>query len=329
MELLFSSEMPAQQNKNSAIKASLHPRNLHRGNYAFDILIKANPELASYVFVNEHKTRTINFSSPSAVKALNKSLLLAYYNLEYWDIPANYLCPPIPGRADYIHHIADLLADKQKANTSNTGNTKCLDIGTGANCIYPIIGLQSYNWSFVGSDIDPVSIESAKNIINRNQGLRDKIEIRKQDKPSRIFFGIIQKDEKFEATICNPPFHASAKEARTLSIKKNANLHGGKISKLNLNFGGQSNELWCKGGEQKFVLSMIRESKKFATSCFWFTTLISKKENVKIAVSAIKKVEAFEIKTINMKQGNKISRIIAWTFLNPEQQEKWKNSRWK
>lgn len=319
--------MSAQNKVKSEIKTSLHPRNLHRSKYNFDLLVNANPELVSFVFTNAHKTKTIDFSKPQAVRALNKALLLAYYELEYWDIPPHYLCPPVPGRADYIHNVADLLSLPSK-NINLKEKIKCLDIGTGANCIYPIIGARVYDWSFVGSEIDPVSIESAQTIIDRNPLLHKQIEIRQQTNPSDIFFGIIKKGEKFDATICNPPFHASAKEVQVASIKKTSNLSRERKVKINLNFGGQNNELWCKGGERKFVLNMIRESKKFSTSCFWFTTLISKKENLKVAISALKKNNAFTIKTIDMGQGNKISRIIAWTFLTPDQQKEWMNSRW-
>jgi 23S rRNA (adenine1618-N6)-methyltransferase len=37
-----------------------------------------------------------------------------------------------------------------------------LDIGTGASCIYPILGQTVYQWHFVASDIDPISINTAK-----------------------------------------------------------------------------------------------------------------------------------------------------------------------
>ena len=85
-----------------------------------------------------------------------------------WEIPKGYLCPPIPGRADYIHHISDLLA------SSNNGiipkdKVRGLDVGVGANCIYPIIGSSIYDWNFVGSDIEIESINSVENIINSNE----------------------------------------------------------------------------------------------------------------------------------------------------------------
>jgi 23S rRNA (adenine1618-N6)-methyltransferase len=309
-------------------KSSMHPRNRHRERYDFKLLTRCCPELAPYVFVNAYDDESIDFANPEAVKMLNKALLQQHYAIHNWDIPPGYLCPPIPGRADYIHHIADLLGSKNKGIIPVGNTIKCLDIGVGANCVYPIIGINEYGWSFVGSDIDPVSIESAACIVNSNPQLHGKIELRLQDNPHEILKGIIQNEELFDLTICNPPFHASKAEARVGTLRKLSNLSKNKITRPQLNFGGQSNELWCDGGEEKFVSRMIYESKQFATSCLWFSTLVSKESNLKSNYEALMKANALEVKTIPMGQGNKVSRIVAWTFFSPEQQKKWMNARW-
>ncbi|MDB5262681.1 MAG: rRNA methyltransferase [Adhaeribacter sp.] len=317
-------------------KAGLHPRNKHRERYDFKQLISSCPELGRFVKLNDYQDESIDFFNPEAVKTLNKALLKHYYDIDYWDIPKNYLCPPIPGRADYIHHIADLLGQQQPAGPgNNTGNkiprgnkVKCLDIGVGANCVYPIIGNKEYGWSFIGSDIDPVAIKSADKIIQLNPGLQGQVECRWQSNPKNIFSGIIQKDEHIDITICNPPFHASSAEAQAGAVRKLRNLKQKNIAKPILNFGGQNNELWCQGGEERFVSDMIFQSKEFAGSCFWFSTLVSKQANLKRAYQALKITQAVEIKTIPMSQGNKTSRIVAWTFLTPAQKIKWIKTRW-
>jgi 23S rRNA (adenine1618-N6)-methyltransferase len=314
------------------VKSGLHPRNKHRERYDFKQLIDSCPELSQFVELNDYKDETIDFFNPEAVKMLNKALLKHYYDIDNWDIPKNHLCPPIPGRADYIHHIADLLCCNNPEFPGRKiprGNKiKCLDIGVGANCVYPIIGNKEYGWSFIGTDIDPVSIESANKIIEMNPILKGKIEIRLQCNPQDIFYGIIQKSELFDLSVCNPPFHASLAEAQSGTVRKLRNLKHKKITKPILNFGGQNNELWCEGGEERFVGDMIYQSKQFSTSCFWFSTLISNQSNLKNAYKALKKVKTVEVKTIPMGQGNKTSRIVAWTFLTPEQQKKWINTRW-
>jgi 23S rRNA (adenine1618-N6)-methyltransferase len=314
-------------------KSELHPRNKHRARYDFKKLIKTSPELARFVRLNEYKDASIDFFNPAAVKALNKALLQHFYKLTYWDIPDGYLCPPIPGRADYIHHIADLLANTaaqvdlcQKIPKGN--KITCLDVGVGANCVYPIIGHQEYGWSFIGADIDPASIASAQKIVAQNPALKGHVDIRRQPNPKDIFKGILPPGELVDVTICNPPFHASMAEAQAGSKRKVSNLKQQRVSKAVLNFGGQSNELWCTGGESAFIANMVRQSQEFGSSCLWFSTLVSKQANVKGVLEALQAVGAKEVKTIPMSQGNKASRVIAWTFLTPAQQKNWIATRW-
>ncbi len=297
------------------IKSELHPRNKHRERYDFKLLIESFPALASYVKVNDYDDESIDFFNPTAVKTLNTALLKHYYQIENWNIPPNYLCPPIPGRADYIHHIADLLAKYNRGNIPTEPQIRCLDIGVGANCIYPIIGKREYGWTFVGSDIDAVAVKSAIKIIELNPALQGNIEIRLQPNPKDIFHGIIKKGERFELSICNPPFHASLAEAQAGTSRKLKNLKAKKATKPVLNFGGQNNELWCEGGEAGFLQEMVRQSREFADSVRWFSSLISKASNLKGVYAALKTVGATKVETLPMGQGNKQSRIVAWSFL--------------
>ena len=161
-------------------KTNLHPRNLDRFGYDFDQLITISPELEKFVSINEHAIKTIDFSNPEAVKALNKALLKTHFGIQKWDIPANYLCPPIPGRADYIHYLADLLASSNNGIIPEGETVQGLDIGIGANCIYPIIGNAAYGWSFVGTDIDEKAIQNCKKIIQNNPNLIDAISLQLQ-----------------------------------------------------------------------------------------------------------------------------------------------------
>ena len=309
-------------------KPKLHPRNKHRERYDLTLLTEALPELGAFVTLNIHQDETIDFANPKAVKMLNKALLKAYYDIEHWDIPPKYLIPPIPGRADYIHHIADLLCSSNYGNMPPGNQVTCLDVGVGANCVYPIIGVKEYGWSFIGSDIDPASIAAANAIIESNPLLRGKVECRLQTNPMDIFYGIIQKEERIDVSICNPPFHASMAEATFGSARKVSHLKQKKVAKPTLNFGGQDGELWCEGGEAKFVGNMIRQSRQFTTDVFWFSTLISKQSHLNSAYEALKKANAVTVKTIPMGQGNKTSRIVAWTFLTKEAQKTWRESRW-
>lgn len=311
-------------------KTELHSRNKHRVRYDFPQLIKSCNELAAFVSVNKFGNQSIDFFNPEAVKTLNAALLKHFYDIQNWDIPKNYLIPPIPGRADYIHYMADLLGSSNNNNIIPRGkNILALDIGVGANCVYPIIGTKEYGWSFVGSDIDKIAINSSINIINSNTSLKDTIECRFQKSSSTIFKGIIKLNEFFDLTICNPPFHSSLEEAMEGTQRKLKNLSSKKLKNVILNFGGQNTELWCEGGEKAFVKKIIEESSFYSTSCFWFSSLISKSSHLSDIYNELKKVNAFDVRTIDMAQGQKISRIVAWTFLDKNQQKEWQKKHWK
>ena len=305
-------------------KKNLHPRNQHRLGYDFDSLIQILPELKNFVGINEHQIQTLDFSNPDAVKALNKALLLAYYDIQYWEIPSTFLCPPIPGRVDYIHYLADLLAQSNNGIIPKGETVQGLDIGIGANCIYPILGNAVYGWSFVGTDIDEKAIQNCKKIIEKNPKLIDAISLQLQTEPRFIFKNIMESEDKFAFTICNPPFHNSKEEATKVALRKVNNLSTNKTTTPTLNFGGQNAELWCPGGELGFITQMIYESAKYPMHCLWYTTLVSKQAHLNSLYKTLNKVNAANISTIDMAQGQKTSRILAWTFLTEKQQKEWK-----
>lgn len=278
----------------------MHPRNPHKNRYDLRSLAKATPELAPFIAINKYGNESIDFADNRAVKALNKAILRSFYQIDHWDIPENYLCPAVPGRADYIHTVADLFADKK--------NLRVLDIGTGANCIYPLIGVHEYHWQFVASDVDSKALANAQEIVEKNS-LEDSIETRLQKSPEKIFESIIDPLEKFDLTICNPPFHESETQARQGTQRKLKNL--GKTKSSPLNFGGQSSELWCPGGEKAFIQRMVQESLQFGAQVKWFTTLVSKEENLPFLLKTLRQVAA-EARILDMELGNKKSRALSW-----------------
>jgi 23S rRNA (adenine1618-N6)-methyltransferase len=308
-------------------KASLHPRNPHQGRYNFDALIERYPLLERYLQSNPKGDQTINFSNDKAVLFLNKALLAHYYNIKSWKIPTGYMCPPIPGRADYIHYLADLLTRNRKKIPMGP-QIKVLDIGTGSNCIYPIIGSQSYGWHFVATDIDPTSIESANAIVQANPCLTNHVTVVQQTERQAILKGII--NSKFDLTLCNPPFHASMSEAKAVNKRKLKNLSKDKksVSHAKRNFGGKQVELCCRGGEIAFLKKMARESVEFAEQVCWFTSLVSKGDNIRPLKRLLEQLGAKQIEVVPMSQGQKISRFIAWSFLTKKQQASWARERW-
>lgn len=283
----------------------MHPKNIHKDSYDFNVLTKSNTELSKFVFLNKYGTTTINFADPEAILQLNKALLKHHYQVENWSIPVNYLCPPIPGRADYIHHLNDLLSEENME-----GRIKGIDIGVGANTIYPILASRIYNWRMLGTDIEKESVLAAQTNVGANSNLSGNIEIRHQEDHGSIFKGIIKEGEFYHFSMCNPPFHASQKDASKASLRKLKNL-GNESSELN--FGGQANELWCNGGEALFIKRMIKESIQFKSQVGYFTSLVSKKENLPKIYKQLKKLKA-TYKMVEMNLGNKKTRFIAWKF---------------
>ena len=299
-------------------KPGLHPRNRHRSRYDMQALCLSCPPLQDFIVQTPAGEPSVNFADPQAVKMLNKALLAHYYGVAHWDIPEGFLCPPVPGRADYIHHLADLLAEDNAGVIPKQATI--LDIGTGANLIYPLIGAHEYGWRFTGTEIDASAFSSAQAIINANAGLSRAIRLRRQKDAADIFNGIIHKNEQYDATLCNPPFHDSAAAARAGGERKRRNL--GQDRNDALNFGGQQQELWCEGGEVAFIKKMITESRDYARQVMWFTSLVSKGENLPPLYRALTDVGAVKVVKKEMAQGQKQSRFIAWTFLDEDKRRR-------
>ena len=296
-------------------KAKIHPRNKYQGKYDIKALVKASPELKTFVTKNVKGEDTIDFAQPEAVRLLNQALLKTQYELDFYELPESNLTPPIPGRADYIHYAADVLSSRSFGKVPMGPEVKVLDIGCGANCIYPIIGHLEYGWSFVASDISQDSLKTAEEICAKNGDKLSEIEFRHQPQARNVFNGILEKGEKYQLSICNPPFHASAEEAAKASGRKVKNLHGDKKEDTpKQNFSGIGKELWCDGGEKRFVQNMIYESVKVKDKVVWFTTLVSKESHLKLYYALLDKCDAWEVRTVPMGQGNKSSRLLAWTF---------------
>ena len=305
----------------------MHPRNLHQDGYDFPALCATSAALAKYVVTNPDGTPTIDFSNPKAVKLLNRALLMHYYGVNGWELPTGYLCPPIPGRADYLHSLADWLAKDTQEEILHGPTVRGLDIGTGANLVYPLVGQAAYGWSFVGTEIDPLALENAGKILAKNPQANQDISLREQTNPLQIFKGLLRQGEFFDFCMCNPPFHASPDEVRTVSQRTWHQLGQPGVKKTvaspKLNFGGADHELWCEGGERGFIKTMIEESKTIPKRVRWFSTLVSKADNLKPLEAVLKKAKVVETAQLPMSQGQKQSRILLWTFLNAQERMEW------
>lgn len=304
----------------------LHSRSRHNTSYDFKALCKVNPLLTPLVIKKNNGQKSIDFSDPISVVELNKAILLLNYKLKYWEIPENTLCPAIPGRAEYIHFMADLLSKSYGKKIPKGSNIKVLDVGTGASVIYPLIGHQQYGWSFIGSEVNEDSFASAQKILKENEIGKDDIDVRLQSNKEKIFENILLDNEMVDAVICNPPFHRSKDEAAEHTKRKWRNL-GHTKGKRFLNFGGQSSELWYQGGERVFIRKMIEESVNYKKNILWFSSLISKKDHMPYLMKQMVKHEVTEVTEIEMLLGNKKSRFLAWSYFTEKQRKAWAEFR--
>jgi 23S rRNA (adenine1618-N6)-methyltransferase len=315
----------------------LHPRNRHQGRYDLARLVRAHPALGRCIRIAgrpglgpavetaAHPDATIDFAEPRAVRALNTALLADWYAITGYVLPAGYLCPPVPGRADHLHHAADLLAADAGGAVPRGPDIRVLDVGTGANAIYPLIGHGEFGWRFVGTETSPPAIAVARRILAANPRVAGAIELRAQPDPQRIFTGVVAAGERFDLVVCNPPFHASAAEAEAGSRRKWRNLDRKAVGDRRpptLNFGGQQAELWCPGGEVGFIGRMIAESVAVAGQVGWCTALVSQAAHLPTLLTAARRAGAMDTRTIAMAQGQKQSRLFAWTFQNASQRRR-------
>ena len=286
----------------------MHPDNPFEKEYNFNGLIQSHPKLSEFIIVGKSDRKSIDFGDSKAIIALNTALLKRTFDVN-WELKPGHLCPALPGRLDYLIHVKDLLdAPSEKPITM-------LDIGTGASLIYPLLATAAFDWNCTASEVDIDSIEFAKKLLLLNPNLKTTT-LRNQRFKSKIFHHVMEENDYFDLVVCNPPFYKTQSEAEQRNIRKNKNLHNNES--ISHNFGGHSNELWYKGGEEAFIKTMASESASYGSQVGWFTCLISNSEHVKILKRYVRKANPTELRVVEMEQGNKKSRFIAWTFKTPK-----------
>ncbi|MGB3608356.1 23S rRNA (adenine(1618)-N(6))-methyltransferase RlmF [Psychroserpens sp.] len=282
--------------------------------YNFTELVACNPALAQFIQLNPLGKETIDFSNPKAVKALNTTLLKKNYKVDYWEFPDAHLCPPIPGRMAYIQLLHKLLK-----KSGITKNITVFDIGTGATCIYPLLGQAEFGWRFIASEIDNKAFKIANKIVENNS-LQSSVKLRFQKNPQNILTEVLNPNDRIAAAMCNPPFYKNEADALESNTQKLKGL-GQDSHTVKRNFSGTEKELCYPGGEKAFLHNYLYQSSLFKTNCFWYTSLVSKKEHVKSMQASLKKLGATSVKVLDMSLGNKVSRVVAWTFLNEKEQK--------
>ena len=234
---------------------------------------------------------------------MTKCILNYYFKIKYYSISNNFLIPTVPSRLNYINVINSLL--KSYGVKNNEKEIIGIDIGTGANIIYPLLGYSVYKWKFICSEINEQAFENASKIIKENN-LEENIKLIKQKYNNFIFIGIINRENRYTFTMCNPPYYDYEEEIKIEDKKRDCEY----------NF----DEIYYKNGEIGFFDKYFEESICYWKNVFIFTFLIGKKSNAEKIyekISENKGIKFFDIKRI--KTGNNMRYIIYWSFFNKYQ----------
>ncbi|KAK4803014.1 hypothetical protein SAY86_001217 [Trapa natans] len=316
-------------------QATIHPRNKYSEKPPdFALLASTYPSFEPFVFYSRDGRPRIDWTDFNATRELTRVLLLHDHGLNWW-IPDGQLCPTVPNRSNYIHWIEDLLLSEiiPRPNPCQD-NVRGFDIGTGANCIYPLLGASLLGWRFVGSDVTDVALEWAERNVRSNPQISEMIEIRRAGCHARcaqtedsfakgsvnsdsnvdqrnleecylelpILCDVLRDGETFDFCMCNPPFFESMEEAG-LNPKTSC--------------GGTPEEMVCPGGEKAFISRIIEDSAKLKQSFRWYTSMVGRKTNLKSLIFKLREVGVTIVKTTEFVQGQTCRWGIAWSFVPP------------
>lgn len=322
-------------------KRCIHPRNKYSDNPPdFGLLASLYPSFQSYVFYSREGKPRIDWKDFNATRELTRVLLLHDHSITWW-IPDGQLCPTVPNRSNYIHWIEDLLSSDTIPREDNV--VKGFDIGTGANCIYPLLGASLLGWSFVGTDVTDVALEWAERNVKNNPQISELIEIRKVDFEEKLI------DQNTNNGGSCMDFSRNTELSTSSSVElcsgENKNYHGPPIllgvvktgekfdfcmcnppffeameeSGLNPNTscGGTPAEMVCPGGEQAFISRIIQDSVQLKQSFRWYTSMVGKKSSLKSLIAKLREVGVTVVKTTEFVQGQTCRWGIAWSFVPP------------
>jgi 23S rRNA (adenine1618-N6)-methyltransferase len=118
--------------------------NLYQQRSDFKELARQDADFAAVI-----QGRELDFNDAKSVMQLTKTLLSLDFGLKIV-LPDDRLCPPVPNRHNYILWLKDLLdtSTYEPQRRQKVG----LDIGTGASCIYPLLGCTQRPWSFIATE---------------------------------------------------------------------------------------------------------------------------------------------------------------------------------
>ncbi|KAI9887988.1 MAG: hypothetical protein M1823_000245 [Watsoniomyces obsoletus] len=280
-------------------------RNPYQNGVDFESLAKDSPEFAQVL----KKNGQLDFSDPKAVQQLTMSLLNRDFNLKII-LPDDRLCPPVPNRLNYILWLQDLLdttSEEYRDNFDPNREVLGLDIGTGASCIYPLLGCsQRPKWRFLGTDIDDKNLQIAQQNISSNQ-LQSRIKLIKRRPLDPLIPKELIESQDVDFVMCNPPFYDSREEMLSLAEKK----HRPPFSACT----GAEIEMITPGGEIGFIQRLIDESVVLKEEVQWYTTMLGKFGSVTSIIERLKSAGIQNWAVTEFIQGTKTRRwAVAWSW---------------
>ncbi|GAV84273.1 Methyltransf_10 domain-containing protein [Cephalotus follicularis] len=330
-------------------RGTIHPKNKYSNNPPdFALLASLYPSFKPFVFYSRDGRPRIDWTDFNATRELTRILLLHDHGLRWW-IPDGQLCPTVPNRSNYIHWVEDLLSLDIIPNTNTNGdNVRGFDIGTGANCIYPLLGASLLGWRFVGSDVTDVALEWAERNVKSNPHVSELIEIRKvqfikdtnsieescSESEMDLNGNMAEEAELLPSSSFDLPCGASTgyygppilvgvvRDGEKFDFCMCNPPFFESMEEAGLNpktsCGGTPEEMVCPGGEKEFITRIIDDSAILRQSFRWYTSMVGRKSNLKFLTSKLWEVGVTTVKTTEFVQGQTCRWGLAWSFVAPD-----------
>ncbi|XP_032908848.1 RNA N6-adenosine-methyltransferase METTL16 [Catharus ustulatus] len=293
-----------------ALSKSMHARNRYKDKPPdFAYLAGKYPEFQQHVQTTLAGRVSLNFKDPEAVRALTCTLLKEDFGLTI-NIPVERLIPTVPLRLNYIHWVEDLIGHRDaEKQTLRRG----IDIGTGASCIYPLLGATLNGWYFLATEVDDMCFNYAKKNVEQNN-LSDLIKVVKVPQKTLLMDALKEESEIiYDFCMCNPPFFANQLEAKGVNSRNPR-----RPPPSSVNTGGIT-EIMAEGGELEFVKRIIHDSLQLKKRLRWYSCMLGKKCSLaplkeELRVQGVPKVTHTEFC-----QGRTMRWALAWSFYDDVQ----------
>lgn len=284
-----------------ALNKSMHPRNRYKDKPPdFAYLASKYPDFQQHVQTSLVGRPVVNFKEPEAVRALTCTLLKEDFGLTI-EIPLERLIPTVPLRLNYIHWVEDL-TDGQKQLRRG------IDIGTGASCIYPLLGATMNGWYFLATEVDDICFDYAKKNVEQNN-MSELIKVVKVPQKTLLMDALKEETEiVYDFCMCNPPFFANQMEAKGVNSRNSR-----RPPPSSVNTGGVT-EIMAEGGELEFVKRIIHDSLQLKKRLRWYSCMLGKKCSLAPLKEELRKQGVPKVTYTEFCQGRTMRWALAWSF---------------